>query len=368
MSINKEYGVNNKWNPFNSFKLLGHVDRWKKIERNGIIPPPVLITVDPCNICNISCKWCNAKEVIDNRSTVISAESLDKIADFILNWKVENFKVEAVCIAGGGEPLLNNNIGSFIEKLIHGGVKVGVTTNGILIDKYIKVLSKCSWVSVSVDSGSEKTYAKLKNTKPLNFERIKTNIQTLIEYSKKYKMPLAESNPYQGVCWKYLFCEENQMEIYDSAEIAFELGCRSIVYRPMGIPWHELRTKNARNLDLQLINEQINKTKLIETTNFHVYSLTSRFNDKLMTDNNFKKCFALFMTAYISPPYKGDDPDSAVVSLCCDWRGSTNLELKRNVKRFDDIKTMWGGEEHWRIKIVLVVLTNPIMRFMNKSY
>jgi MoaA/NifB/PqqE/SkfB family radical SAM enzyme len=349
MPINSEYDINNKWNPFNSFKLLGHADRWKRIVRDGVIPPPVLITIDPCNQCNISCTWCNAKEVIKNRSTALSANSLEKTADFILNWKVDDFRVEAVCIAGGGEPLLNNNIGGFIEKLIQGGIKVGVTTNGILIDRYISVLSKCNWVSISVDSGNEETYAHLKSTNPLNFEKIKANTQALIEYSKKHKMTLTESNPYQGVCWKYLICEENQKEIYSSAKIAHELGCRSIVYRPMGIPWHELNISQERKLDLQIINEQLNEAKSIEDMNFHVYSLASRFNDRLMTDNNFKKCYALFMTAYISPPYKGDDRDSAVVSLCCDWRGNNKLELKRDVTNFDDIIAMWGSEEHWKM-------------------
>ena len=49
-----------RWNPFNSNKLLAHVYRWRLIRRGRPLPPPVLITVDPTNVCNFDCVWCNA--------------------------------------------------------------------------------------------------------------------------------------------------------------------------------------------------------------------------------------------------------------------------------------------------------------------
>ena len=56
----KEWTFQKRWNPFNSYKLLVHVDRWREIRRNRPVPPPVLITVDPTNVCNYNCTWCNA--------------------------------------------------------------------------------------------------------------------------------------------------------------------------------------------------------------------------------------------------------------------------------------------------------------------
>ncbi len=44
-----------RWNPFNSNKLLAHVYRWRLIRRGRPLPPPVLITVDPTNVCNFNC-------------------------------------------------------------------------------------------------------------------------------------------------------------------------------------------------------------------------------------------------------------------------------------------------------------------------
>jgi len=59
----REWNPSKRWNPFNSYKLLAHVDRWKGIKRGRAIPPPVLVTVDPTNLCNLNCVWCNAEFV-----------------------------------------------------------------------------------------------------------------------------------------------------------------------------------------------------------------------------------------------------------------------------------------------------------------
>jgi len=354
--LSKEYSKNNRWNPFNSFKLLTHVNRWEKIEKGKDIPPPILVTVDPSNQCNISCVWCNAKKVIEQRKTQLSTISLNKISEFLINWTVNNYKVEAVCIAGGGEPLLNKNIGNFIEKLINGGIQVGVTTNGILIDKYIDVLSKCSWVSVSIDAGTRDTYAKLKQTTNKNFDKVINNIKMLSDYSINNNTPLYASNPYQGICWKHLIFKGNISEILTSAKIAHEIGCRSVLYRPAGITWFGINNSQKDNEltfndnDIELIEDQLNKANILENNNFYIFSLTSRFGNKLQISNSFNRCYAVFMTAYITPPYQLDHQDSAVFSLCCDWRGNPKLELKREVLDFKEIQRLWGSDQHWKIQ------------------
>lgn len=43
----KEWNATKRWNPFNSYKLLAHVERWKQIRRGKPIPPPILITIEP---------------------------------------------------------------------------------------------------------------------------------------------------------------------------------------------------------------------------------------------------------------------------------------------------------------------------------
>ena len=64
--MKKEWSVDKKWNPFNNYKLLAQVYRWNLIKENEDLPPPATISIDPCNICNFKCKWCNAQELLRN--------------------------------------------------------------------------------------------------------------------------------------------------------------------------------------------------------------------------------------------------------------------------------------------------------------
>ncbi len=82
----KEWNPSKRWNPFNSYKLLAQVERWKKIKRGRPLPPPVLITVDPSNICNLNCIWCNAELVRREWKSSLSEKALFEIADFLPYW------------------------------------------------------------------------------------------------------------------------------------------------------------------------------------------------------------------------------------------------------------------------------------------
>jgi wyosine [tRNA(Phe)-imidazoG37] synthetase (radical SAM superfamily) len=127
-----------------------------------VIPPPVLVTVDPTNECNYDCIWCNSRAIINKKTKQgLSRVSLEEIANILSGWKYEGntYGVKAVCIAGGGEPLLNSETGSFIDNLVDRGIEVGVVTNGSHIGNFIESLAKCHWVSVSVDSGTTNTFA-----------------------------------------------------------------------------------------------------------------------------------------------------------------------------------------------------------------
>ena len=85
-SPTQEWAATKRWNPFNSYKLLSHVHRWRQIKRGKPIPPPVLITVDPTNACNFGCAWCNAAFVRTHRKGSLSEQALMNIADFLPRW------------------------------------------------------------------------------------------------------------------------------------------------------------------------------------------------------------------------------------------------------------------------------------------
>lgn len=354
-----EWAQRKRWNPFNSFKLLAHVERWRHIQRGGDIPPPVLITVDPTNYCNHDCLWCNAEMVRTQRGNGLSEKTLLSLADFLPRWGEGNgvWKpgVESICVAGGGEPLSNRATPAFIERAAGNGVEVGVVTNGSYIGRSMEALAQCTWVGVSVDAGTSATFNDLKRMpeKSGSFEQIIDNMAKLIDYSRSNNTRLGMDRPAYGVSYKYLLHKGNIGEVYEAARLAKEIGCSNIHFRPAGTTWDKLGTEEEIGFDaddIKLFQEQIEAAAELDDGKFGVYGVTHKFNSQFGRSNDFESCFAVFMTAVIQPPTSpAAHEDSFVVGLCCDRRGDEKLELATNIVDVEEINRLWGSDRHWRI-------------------
>lgn len=357
-SKTKEWSNSRRWNPFNSYKVLAHVNRWGHIKRGRPMPSPVLITVDPTNICNFDCIWCNAEYIREQRKGYLSQKALEDIANFLPKWGEDCREIEpgvkAVCIAGGGEPFLNPNTAGFIDRLRHNNIEVGVVTNGSRIEASIDALSQCTWVGVSVDAATEETFVKLKGTSPEKkvFGSVIDSISSLVDYSKRHNALLGYKHPAYGVSYKYLLHTDNIGEMFQAAKLAKEIGCKNIHFRPASTSWDKIGTEHEISFskdDVEKFQEQIELSLELTDENFGVYGVTHKFNDQFERCNNFNVCYAIFMTAVIMPPTEEGSKDSFIMGLCCDRRGDPSLELLTNCDDVNQIKRLWGSKEHWRI-------------------
>ncbi|MEI8343539.1 MAG: radical SAM protein [Candidatus Moraniibacteriota bacterium] len=347
-----EWGFKRTFNPFNSLKIIAHLERWRFIKRGGVIPPPVLVTVDPTNECNYDCIWCNSRAIINKKTKQgLSRVSLEEIANILSGWKYEGntYGVKAVCIAGGGEPLLNSETGSFIDNLVDRGIEVGVVTNGSHIGNFIESLAKCHWVSVSVDSGTTNTFADLKKVPLSEFDRVTENMQTLVEYSHKHFTCLAQKPLSFGVTYKFLVHKKNVHEIDTATKLAKAIGCKGIHIRPVGKPWYSKEAISFDDKTISMFYDKLRVAREMEDENFSVYGVTHKFTSNFDKKNSFIKCHALFMTTVFSPPASGDHPDSFTLCQCCDRRGDSMLELSHNLRNLEDILKIWGNDKHWKM-------------------
>jgi sulfatase maturation enzyme AslB (radical SAM superfamily) len=351
-----EWNGDKRWNPFNSYKLLSHVERWSLIKRGRPIPAPALITVDPTNICNFNCAWCNAGYIRTHRKYSLSQNALRNLANFLPRWGRKNFDrygVEAICIAGGGEPLLNPHTPDFIDHVVANGIEVGMVTNGSFLSDYMDALSQCTWIGVSVDAGSAATFDKLKGLSPgkASFDLVIKNIALLVEYANTHHTRLGLPHPSYGLSYKYLLYKDNIGEIYTAARLAKEIGCKHIHFRPAGTAWDKLGTAQETHFtpeDIALFQEQIRKTMELDDDSFSVYGITHKFSGQFDRDNQFNRCHSLFMTAVIQPPSKKEAPqDSFNLGLCCDRRGDSRLELLTDEEDVAVIDRVWGSKQHW---------------------
>ena len=351
-----------EFNPFNSWKLLAQVPRWKRIlswkEGQGALPPPTTVSVDPANICDLRCSQCNAYKLMSQTNQVMSKDALMELADFLGSWEAEGFKVKSTCVGGGGSPLLNPHTGDFINRAVDNGVKVGVVTNGTHIHKHLEALCNCDWVGVSVDTAYQHTYREIKGAD--KFPQVVQNIRALVQKanSNPWKYNLGAPGNGRGVFFKYLLRPETVSEVYHAAKLAKGLGCKGIHIRPIAPPFSDLEeaAKTGAAIpnrfseeDIEVFRERLTSARALEEDNFKVYGITHKFDGTFNPSKGFSKCSAAYISCVVMPPSSkvGAMTDKARydISNCCDRRGDDQLTVK-NLTSASQIAEYWGSNKH----------------------
>ena len=272
---------------------------------------------------------------------MLSRKALANIASMLDYWGVR-----AVCIAGGGEPLLNPHTSEFILALRAAKIQVGVVTNGYLIDRHLDALAQCTWVGVSMDAGAEVSYEWTKATPPGAWWRVRENIARL---AKRFGPRRSFGH---GVTWKYLVTPGNVGEVAQAARIARDCGCRAIHYRPVGTPWQDIGTDRAVVFSEDALLEwtrQIADAQELDSPDFGVFGVTHKFSPQFERQQTFSACHAVFMTGVVSPPTNAGPKDGYCFGVCCDRRGDPALELVTDCADVGKISAMWGSAAHWAI-------------------
>ncbi|HHT9158344.1 MAG TPA: radical SAM protein [Candidatus Brocadiaceae bacterium] len=322
---------NNPYNPFNSFKVLMWREQMEGIAKQEFLPP-VTVDTDPTNKCNYDCEWCNAYDYMAGSKHTLSEEHLLKLADFYKEWGVHS-----TCVAGGGEPLLNPGLNSFLWRLHKNSIEPGIITNGsVMTDEHVDTFARtCRWVGFSMDAASSEVYNKVKGIKEKNF------FNRIIENIRKLTKKIGDSETNCDVAYKYLLHPHNASEIYDAAKLAKSLGVKDFHLRPVG--WDNLtitRDKDPISFEKMMddINKQIEAAMELEDENFHFYGVRHKFNPNMKRKINFSRCWA--------PPLLATFGADGNCHLCFDMRGRKDLILCRHVPDPREILKVWGSQFH----------------------
>lgn len=155
---------------------------------NGKLSSPIHIRLKPTNKCNHRCSYCcfrNKKLFLSqlfNEKDEIPREKMKEIVR-----DLGRMEVKAVTFSGGGEPLCYPYITETVTGLIKRGIKVGVLTNGSLLQGEIaKVLgTHATWVRISMDSATAQTYAKIRGISVNEFDKVCGNISNFARIKDK---------------------------------------------------------------------------------------------------------------------------------------------------------------------------------------
>ena len=311
--------------------------------------PPVTVDTDPTNQCNYKCIWCNAFDYMSEDKYTLSEDHLLRLADFYKEWGVYS-----TCIAGGGEPLLNPALNTFLERIHKNGIQSGVITNGSLMtNEHVDAIARmCRWCGFSIDAGTGETYALVKGIKDKKF------FNKVIENIGKLTKKVGELGTNCDVAFKFLLHPLNALEILQAAKLAKSIGVRDFHLRPVG--WDNLAITKDKppiffdNL-IEDVNKQIDAAMELEDGNFHFYGIRHKFNPQLKRKINFSRCWV--------PPLLATFGADGMCHLCFDMRGRKDLILCSHYPDPREILKVWGSEFHKDMIAKIDITTCPRCTF-----
>lgn len=177
--------------PYSSFKAAWHSDSIELL-RKGEQPVPKQVHLILSDLCNQDCHFCNyrmsAGFTTEQFGTVNEDGSINhnpkrmiphaKVEELLRDFK--ELGVKAVQFTGGGEPTVHPQhmqIFAYAQRL---GLETSLVTNGVLLrDGWEDIYPNMKWIRVSVDAGSPSTYAKVRRTKPEQYETALAHISAI---------------------------------------------------------------------------------------------------------------------------------------------------------------------------------------------
>lgn len=127
--------------------------------------------------CNLRCTYCMPENGIQlsPKNHLMTYEEIYEIAKIFVNYGVTKIRLT------GGEPLVRKDISTILEKLATLPVELSITSNAVIIDKFIDTLKAngVQKINVSLDSLDESKFKHI--TRRHEFKRVFNNILLLIK-------------------------------------------------------------------------------------------------------------------------------------------------------------------------------------------
>ncbi|MDO6737949.1 GTP 3',8-cyclase MoaA [Wenyingzhuangia sp. 2_MG-2023] len=123
--------------------------------------------------CNLRCTYCMPAQGIplSPKSHIMTYDEVYQIAKKFVELGVTKIRIT------GGEPLVRKDVEIVLRKLASLPVELSITTNGILIDRYLDVFKECNIrkINISIDSLNTDKFNQI--TRRKDFDKVVQNIQ-----------------------------------------------------------------------------------------------------------------------------------------------------------------------------------------------
>ena len=183
---------------------------------------------DITNKCNLKCKHCYAAEKYDKQTDALSFEEAKHAVDKIAHAGFQQIQFV------GGEPLCFEKLVDLTGYIISKGMKVSLTTNGVLLNEYGVDLVKVGVFSifVSLDGTSKEVNDSIRGEG--TFEKVTRNFSELARYIKD-----SSSKTVLGI--NFTVTTMNVDELPNTMKFANQLGAKALF---ISFLTHEGRAKD----------------------------------------------------------------------------------------------------------------------------
>ena len=185
--------------------------------------------------CNLRCTYCmpSAGIQLSPKESLMTPDEVYEIAKVFVHHGVDKIRLT------GGEPLLRKDFGAILERLATLKVSLALTTNGVLLDRYLDQLKQAGLrkLNFSLDTLNPESF----NTITLRdqFERVHTNLQMVLKEGFDVKINAV------------LLKDQNEDEIIDFIALTENesLSIRFIEFMPFqGNAWDQSKTVSLASI------------------------------------------------------------------------------------------------------------------------
>ena len=297
-------------------KLMYHIDRvnaWQK----GELIAPIYMEIAPSGACNHRCIFCGL-DYMGYKPKFLNTKVLIGVVK-----SAAKCGVKSIMYAGEGEPLLHKDIARIVDFTNKAGIDAAITTNGVFLDDAIikKCLKNLSWIRVSFNAATARTYEKVHRCLRGDFEKSLSNLKNAVRYKRKHRL-----NCTIGV--QMLLIPENKAEVVKLAKLLRKAGVDYLIIKPFSK--HPLSLCGIdKNFDYSKLLYLEKRFRKIATKTFRII-FRSHTMEKLKKARPYGHCLGLPFWAYIDA--RGD------VCACSAYLGNKKFVYGNIYKReFSDI-------------------------------
>ncbi|MEW7290039.1 GTP 3',8-cyclase MoaA [Aquimarina sp. 2304DJ70-9] len=306
--------------------------------------------------CNLRCTYCMPADGIQlsPKAHIMTYEEIYTIAKEFVDHGVTKIRLT------GGEPLIRKDAAQIIEKLASLPIQLTLTTNGVIVDKFIDLFKKCGIKTLNVSLDSLDATKNKEITRRNYFDKVYQNILLLVKEGFHVKVNCVLMKGF------------NDNEIIDFINLSknLPLHVRFIEFMPFdGNQWNMDKLVSLKEI-LSEVNSNFKKNEIIklkdapnDTTKSYqikgyqgtfaiISSVTNPFCDgcnriRLTANGQIKNCLFSSKESDLLTPLREGKPISPIIQKTI----QSKFKIRSGMDTIDKFKKIDGHNNRSMITI-----------------